>query len=260
MFVAQTLAQLKDTYKDNWETLVANAGIKLFFGNDDNTTRKYVADLIGETEVRRWTRTISHTDGSTHTESVGQQIGTSRNTTSGHSSNFTYGEHMSASFGYSSSESYGSTRSRSQGYSDATNESDTEGVNETIHKRYLITPDEVGRLFGNREIPTMLVLTAGAQPSAVQRKMYHTDAVFQGLFDPHPDHSAPTTLAARETEKQEGQKIETLPTKQSHPRLLGPYGCAKKRTRGQRLAQAIIHIGFIFLLIWVICQYAASKV
>ena len=33
MFVVQTLAQLKDIYKDNWETFISNAGVKLFFCN-----------------------------------------------------------------------------------------------------------------------------------------------------------------------------------------------------------------------------------
>src|SRR6185436_13647045 len=43
LFAVQTLAQLKDIYRDNWETLVANAGVKLFFCNDDHFTRAYVS-------------------------------------------------------------------------------------------------------------------------------------------------------------------------------------------------------------------------
>ena len=53
VFVAQTLAQLKDVYKDNWETMVANAGVKIFFCNEDQFTREYVSKLAGDIETVR---------------------------------------------------------------------------------------------------------------------------------------------------------------------------------------------------------------
>ena len=49
MFVTQTLAQLRDLYRDNWETLLGNCGLKLFFNVGDNFTRDYVSKQIGDT-------------------------------------------------------------------------------------------------------------------------------------------------------------------------------------------------------------------
>jgi len=40
-------------YKDNWETFLANSGLKVFFNLEDNFSRDYVSKLIGETEVIR---------------------------------------------------------------------------------------------------------------------------------------------------------------------------------------------------------------
>ena len=50
-FVLQSLEQLKAVYKDNWETFLANSGLKVFFNLEDNFSRDYVSKLIGETEV-----------------------------------------------------------------------------------------------------------------------------------------------------------------------------------------------------------------
>ena len=84
-FVVQSLAQLKDIYKDNWETFVSSAGIKLFFCNDDHFTREYASKLIGEREVIRVTRSITLTEGvSTSSTSAFRSAGgagTSRTTT-----------------------------------------------------------------------------------------------------------------------------------------------------------------------------------
>ena len=63
VFVAQTLAQLKDVYKDNWETMVANAGVKIFFGNEDQFTRDYASKLAGDTETVRTAYSGSGTEG-----------------------------------------------------------------------------------------------------------------------------------------------------------------------------------------------------
>src|SRR5260370_29863210 len=52
-FVLQSLEQLKAVYKDNWETFLANSGLKVFFNLEDHFSREYVSKLIGETEVIR---------------------------------------------------------------------------------------------------------------------------------------------------------------------------------------------------------------
>ena len=58
-FVLQSLEQLKAVYKDNWETFLANSGLKVFFNLEDNFSRDYVSKLIGETEVIREVRSES---------------------------------------------------------------------------------------------------------------------------------------------------------------------------------------------------------
>ncbi len=55
-FVLQSLEQLKAVYKDNWETFLANSGLKVFFNLEDHFSRDYVSKLIGETEVIREVR------------------------------------------------------------------------------------------------------------------------------------------------------------------------------------------------------------
>jgi type IV secretory pathway TraG/TraD family ATPase VirD4 len=190
VFVVQTLAQLKDIYKDNWETLLANAGVKLFFGNDDHFTRKYVSELIGECEIIRTTRTYTSTNGNSTSTSDSQSSGFSQSNSSGTSSSGRNGGgNSSSTFGLSSNRSVSNTQQSSQSWS--------EGYAESIHKRSLVTPDEVGRLFGDRHNPAALALIAGLQPLGLMRTTYFRDSVFDGLFDPHTDHPLPPTITQR---------------------------------------------------------------
>lgn len=187
VFVVQTLAQLKEEYKENWETLVANAGLKLFFCNDDHFTRDYASKLIGERELVRYTKTASETRG------------TSDSVARGYSSTYSSGNSFSTnkdsgSFGWNSGRSVTSSFTQTHG----TNHSQTVGYNETLHKRALVTPDEVGRLFGNRKDPKALVLLSGLQPASITRTHYYEDYSFYELFDRHVDHSQTAESAQRE--------------------------------------------------------------
>jgi type IV secretory pathway TraG/TraD family ATPase VirD4 len=187
VFVVQTLAQMKDTYRDNWETLVANAGTRIFFCNDDQFTRDYASKLVGDIEVVR--------EGRSHNATRGSNTGTSEARSIGSSVSFTEGVSISRNGGsYSASasvsQSVNETRTQSQGYS----HSQSAGVSESIQKRPLITPDEVGRLFGNPRDPAALVLVSGQQPIAVRRVEYFHDKRFRGLYDAHRDHPRPPTL------------------------------------------------------------------
>ena len=76
-FVLQSLEQLKHTYKDSWETFLANAGLKIFFSNEDGFTREYVSKLAGETEIIR--ELHSTNESRSENESVAQ--GTSESQT-----------------------------------------------------------------------------------------------------------------------------------------------------------------------------------
>ncbi|MFE3836474.1 type IV secretory system conjugative DNA transfer family protein [Pseudogemmobacter sonorensis] len=196
MFVAQTMAQIKDVYKDNWETMVANAGVKLFFGNDDNFTREYISKMIGDVELRRWAQSHSHSEGRTQSQSHGSQQGYSGNRTMGASSSVSFGgQNGSFTSGNSRSVSEGWSNSQTRSTTQGTSEGHTTGESETFHKRPLLTPDEVGRLFGNRQNPAMLALISGLQPVALKRTMYFADPVLSEKFDPHRDHPPPLTRA-----------------------------------------------------------------
>jgi type IV secretory pathway TraG/TraD family ATPase VirD4 len=83
-FVLQSLEQLKAVYKDNWETFLANAGLKVFFNLEDHFSREYVSKLIGETEQIREVRTAS--DSVSESESVSRSKTRSQSETSGRSS------------------------------------------------------------------------------------------------------------------------------------------------------------------------------
>ncbi|EKS35363.1 type IV secretory system conjugative DNA transfer family protein [Afipia clevelandensis] len=178
VFVTQTLAQLKDLYKDNWETLVANAGVKLFFCNDDNFTREYISRSIGEREIVRNVASIS--------ESLGSSQSNSTSVNSGSSVSFSHtGNNLSSGI------TVGRSTGASQSVTDGSSFSQTRGISQTLHKRALITPDEVGRLFGNPESMRAIALVSGYQPMALVRTPYFREFALSACYDKHRAHSAP---------------------------------------------------------------------
>jgi len=92
-FVLQSLEQLKAVYKDNWETFLANSGLKIFFNVEDHFTRDYVSKLIGETEVVRDVRSQSDTVGESESvsRSTARSTSTSTSETAGTSSSVSKG-------------------------------------------------------------------------------------------------------------------------------------------------------------------------
>lgn len=207
VFVVQTLAQLKDIYKDNWETLLANASVKLFFGNDDNFSRDYVSKLVGDCEVVRTTGSQSTADGVTTGKSFSDTSGTSSSYTSG--SSYTAGSSaggMSNSSTSSSSSTFSSHQSQTTTDSKGNSHTQTRGLTEGVHKRPLISPDEVGRLFGDRDNPTALGLIAGLQPLRLARAHYYADPAFAGFYDYLSGHPAPPTLIERARTAWEAQR------------------------------------------------------
>lgn len=182
-FVVQTLAQLKDIYKDNWETLLANCGVKAFFCNDDHFTRDYASKLIGDREVTRPTCSYSVTIGETSSQTFGGSSTTSGSFTSGMSGG-----------SYSSSSSFGWTRTvnASQTMGQSSSASETRG--ESVHKRPLRTPDEIGRYYGDPNNPRALVLVSGQQPVELSRTAYYREPWFWTMFDAHRDHPRPYTI------------------------------------------------------------------
>jgi type IV secretory pathway TraG/TraD family ATPase VirD4 len=247
LFVLQSLEQLKNTYKDNWETFLSNAGLKVFFSVEDHFSREYVSKLVGETEIiremhsanesksqneshsegrsRSQTVSKSTTAGVSGSETTGSNEGTgwSRGTSGGVSyeylrslpffslkpRNFHFSEgrnsSVSGSSGTSRSDTRGTSTSKTDGTSHTTGDSQTytrgsstttgSGSSESLHRRPLIQPDEVGRFFGRvdeKEHPAYpglaLVIVTGANPFVVKRRNYFEDEQFINCFSPHPDH------------------------------------------------------------------------
>lgn len=199
-FVTQNIPQLKHEYDENWETFISNSGLKIFFQIDDHFSRDYLSKLLGEREVRRQSRSGSDSQSTSTTD------GTSSTSTWGRSDNRGYsgiqpgifGERgdESRSWGTSSGTSHGSSRSTSQ------SNSRTDGWSEGVHKRPLLSPDEIGRFLsriddkGNPAYPGVIVaLMPGQHPLAARRVNYFNSPKFEGCFDPHPDHPPPLTLA-----------------------------------------------------------------
>jgi type IV secretory pathway TraG/TraD family ATPase VirD4 len=251
-FVLQSLEQLKAVYKDNWETFLANAGLKVFFNIEDHFSREYVSKLIGETEQVREVRSssdsmsesesvshsasrststgVSDSDGTSSSDSTGRSWGVnssktrSFNWSSGRNwayggflggkdwkggnegksdgRSYTDGKSKGWTEGHSDGTSRSTSRSRTEGTSETegttygTSKSRTAGTSETIHKRALVTPDEIGQLFAridDRAHPAYpglaLVVISGTRPMAVRRVNYYEDYQFMGMFDPAPDYA-----------------------------------------------------------------------
>jgi type IV secretory pathway TraG/TraD family ATPase VirD4 len=116
-FVLQSLEQLKAVYKDNWETFLANSGLKVFFNLEDHFSREYVSKLIGETEVIREVKSSS--DSTSESESLSRSTSRSQSESRGRSSSSGTSENEGTNSSVSTGKSWGSNRSesRSQNYS-----------------------------------------------------------------------------------------------------------------------------------------------
>lgn len=124
-----------------------------------------------------YTTTKGTSEGSSQSRTIGGSQGSSSSLTDG----------TSRTEGWSSGENVGATA--------GTSFSRTAGDSETIHRRPLIFPDEIGQWFasvsdkGRSAYPGLgLVLIAGQRPIVVRRVNYYEDIEFIGLFTSHPDH------------------------------------------------------------------------
>ena len=89
------------------------------------------------------------------------------------------------------------TTTENEGGSRGASGSSTITHSENLHKRPLITPDEIGRFFGRideAEFPfypgCSLVLVEGKQPAVVRKSNYYEDWTFSRIHSPHPDHGS----------------------------------------------------------------------
>ena len=104
-FVVQNLTQLKEAYKDSWETFLGNSGVKLFFQIEDDFTRSYLTRQLGEQEVRRATRSGSQSQSSSRSFTEGKSLSSSLGT----SSSSTKGKNVGRSVGRTRGGSRGSS-------------------------------------------------------------------------------------------------------------------------------------------------------
>jgi type IV secretion system protein VirD4 len=70
--VLQNLSQLKDAYKDSWETITGNCDTLLFLGGKEQSTLKYISEMIGKATVDN--RNITESKGQTGGYSLNHQI------------------------------------------------------------------------------------------------------------------------------------------------------------------------------------------
>lgn len=134
-FVLQSLQQLKEAYKDGWETFLANTGIKIFFGIGDNFSRDYISKMLGETEVYRDVQTSSEGSGTTRSITEGTSEGESESQgesrSQGHTTNYTEGETYSENSGSSESRTTGESRGFSKSTGGSASQSSNQGRNES---------------------------------------------------------------------------------------------------------------------------------
>jgi len=241
-FVLQSLEQLKATYRDGWETFLANSGMAMFYGVGDHFTRDHVSKMIGDTELIRELATSNRTESQQTNTTSGATSSTTWNTQatkgtgsgssasdnwkslpmglrqtaafiSAISGNQTASRSTNASTNQSQSQSDGGSQAQQNSTSEGQSQATASGQNESLQKRALITPDEVGRFFGriddkNDPVYPGLGLTVhvSGTPSPVQRVNYFDDPHFLNKHDPHPDH--PSTAMIEST-------IDLIPPKAS---------------------------------------------
>ncbi|MGL6260387.1 type IV secretory system conjugative DNA transfer family protein [Vibrio sp. WXL210] len=116
MFI-QNLGRLKGIYGSDWETFIANSGVKIFFGVADYDTACLVSQMMGQQTVQSIQRNYSATRGNS----------------SSTSSSTNYSDNSSSS-------------SRSEGRSSGYSQSETVGGSLSYVGRSLMTPDEVMRM------------------------------------------------------------------------------------------------------------------
>lgn len=198
--VWQDLGQLKRHYRESWETFLGNAGILQCFANSDMTTLEWLSKRMGEVELIRETAGTSKAVSTQSSKSQGrtETAGWSRSTgtSSGESempglsqvSARTGGSELVPFIARTAASAIGENNTRSMqdgqsggesiqsGDSASTGNTETETVNQGIHKAALMNPDEIARLF-DRKTGRQIVFIDNA-PVALMRTNWDTDDAF----------------------------------------------------------------------------------
>ena len=185
---------------DDWQTFISNTGLKIFSQIDDLETGDVLVRLLGEQEVMRQQKSGNRQFQTSKSvaETVGRQESSGRNEGTSWKSIWLPGGGTTTSEGISSGESLSASSTRTKG----TSQAETNGWQESVHRRALLNADEIRLMFARVDTPTdpkfpglLLVVSPGRRPVMARRVNYYNSPHFRSLFDPHPDH-APTAATA----------------------------------------------------------------
>jgi type IV secretory pathway TraG/TraD family ATPase VirD4 len=224
--VLQNLPQLKKIYEEGWEIFWSGCGTKIIFGIEDQFTREYVSTQIGETEIMRITGAETESTGST--ESQNETRSESKNTQKSQSQSrvdsykrgvmglrdtagFVRKLFGSADASDSRESGTSSGQSTEVGSSSGTANTTERGSTRTeqLHKRPLVTPDELGRFFrridddSNPRYPgiAVAIISTIEDPAIFQRVYYFNDDFFSRKYMPEEGKQSPATLQAQRKER-----------------------------------------------------------
>ena len=70
--IIQNMAQIKELYKDSWETIPGNSDTLLYLGGNESSTHKYISEALGKSTID--TKTHGQTKGRSGSYSTNFQI------------------------------------------------------------------------------------------------------------------------------------------------------------------------------------------
>ena len=70
--IIQNMAQIKEQFKDSWETIPGNSDTLLYLGGNESSTHKYVSEALGKSTID--TKTHGETKGKSGSWSTNMQI------------------------------------------------------------------------------------------------------------------------------------------------------------------------------------------
>ena len=70
--IIQNMAQIKELYKDSWETIPGNCDTILYLGGNESSTHKYVSEMLGKATID--TKTHGQTKGKSGSYSTNFQM------------------------------------------------------------------------------------------------------------------------------------------------------------------------------------------
>ena len=70
--IIQNMAQIKELFKDSWETIPGNSDTILYLGGNESSTHKYISEALGKATID--TRTHGQTKGKSGSYSTNFQM------------------------------------------------------------------------------------------------------------------------------------------------------------------------------------------